>query len=187
MAQTLSASVTLEDFLSLPETTPASEYMDGRIIQKPMPQGKHSRLQDKFVKVINAVVESSRVACAFPELRCTFEQSSVVPDIAVFDWERIPTDKDGEIANVFPLAPDWTIEILSPDQRHTPVIKDITRCLKNGTQMGWLINPEERAVLVFRPEETVEIFDEPEAILPMPAFMEMKPYRVIDLFGLLVL
>ena len=35
---------TLEEFLQLPETKPASEYIDGKIYQKPMPQGKHSTL-----------------------------------------------------------------------------------------------------------------------------------------------
>ena len=37
--------LTLEEFLELSETKPASEYIDGKIYQKPMPQGKHSRLQ----------------------------------------------------------------------------------------------------------------------------------------------
>jgi Uma2 family endonuclease len=48
---------TLEEFLKLPETKPASEYIDGRIIQKPMSQGKHSKLQGRLVTAINAVVE----------------------------------------------------------------------------------------------------------------------------------
>ncbi|NES46655.1 Uma2 family endonuclease, partial [Moorena sp. SIO2C4] len=34
--------VSLEAFIKLPETKPASEYIDGQIVQKPMPQGKHS-------------------------------------------------------------------------------------------------------------------------------------------------
>ncbi|MGB7416047.1 MAG: Uma2 family endonuclease [Thermosynechococcaceae cyanobacterium] len=186
MVQTPVKPITLTDFLSLPETKPASEYVDGRMTQKPMPQGKHSRLQDKLVKVINAAVESEQLACAFPELRCTFDGSSIVPDIAVFTWARIPTDDIGEIANVFP-APDWTIEILSPRQRPTRVTKNILRCLKNDTQMGWLIDPEDRAVFIYRPSQEIEIFDEPEDILPLPSFMGEITFRVADLFGLLFL
>ena len=37
--------MTLEEFLKLPETKPASEYIEGEIIQKPMPKTKHSCLQ----------------------------------------------------------------------------------------------------------------------------------------------
>ena len=45
--------LTLEEFLELPETKPASEYINGRIYQKPMPQGKHSTLQNRLVTEIN--------------------------------------------------------------------------------------------------------------------------------------
>ncbi|MEO0406620.1 MAG: Uma2 family endonuclease [Cyanobacteria bacterium P01_A01_bin.135] len=187
MVQTPAEPITLTTFLTQPETEPASEYVDGAILQKPMPQGKHSRLQDKFVKVINAAAESERVACAFPELRCTFGGSSIVPDIAVFTWARIPTDESGEIANAFPLAPDWTIEILSPEQRLTRVTKNILRCLKHGAQMGWLIDPEDKAIFIYQPKQELEMLDEPEAVLPLPVFMGEMAYRVKDLFGLLQL
>lgn len=77
-------TLTLEEFLKLPETEPASEFVDGRIEQKPMPQGKHSRLQLKFCDVVNAVAEEQQIAMAFPELRCTFGGRSIIPDAAVF-------------------------------------------------------------------------------------------------------
>ncbi|MEL7334460.1 MAG: Uma2 family endonuclease, partial [Cyanobacteria bacterium J06560_2] len=40
MVQTQSRPMTLKAFLALPETEPASDFMNGQIIQKPMPQGK---------------------------------------------------------------------------------------------------------------------------------------------------
>jgi Uma2 family endonuclease len=108
-------SLTLEDFLKLPETEPASEYIDGQIIQKPMPQGEHSVIQTELAPAINLVVKPKHIARAFSELRCTFGGSSIVPDISVFLWGRIPRKENGGIANVFSMAPDWIIEILSPD------------------------------------------------------------------------
>ena len=38
MVQTSLKPITLEDFLKLPETKPASEFIDGQMLQKPMPQ-----------------------------------------------------------------------------------------------------------------------------------------------------
>jgi len=64
-----SESITLEEFLKLPETEPASEYIDGGY-QKPMPKGRHSRLQGKLCAVINQVTEDQQIAYAFPELQC---------------------------------------------------------------------------------------------------------------------
>ena len=84
MSFTTTQPLTLEEFLKLPETKPASEYINGEIIQKPMPKGRHSRLQGKVCNSINQVAEDEKIAYAFPELRCTFGGRSIVPDIAVF-------------------------------------------------------------------------------------------------------
>ena len=187
MVQAQSEMLTLEEFLKLPETKPACEYIDGQVIQKPMPQGKHSRIQGELVPAINGVVKSKKVACAFPELRCTFGGRSTVPDIAVFTWGRIPCDDSGEIANVFPLSPDWTIEILSPDQSHTKVTKNILHCLKYGTHMGWLIDPDEKTVFIYRPKQEIEVFDQPNGVLPVPLFVSELNLTVKDLFAWLLL
>jgi Uma2 family endonuclease len=160
MVQLPTKTLSLEEFLKLPETKPASEYINGQIIQKPMPQGKHSKLQVKLVTAVNEVTKSRKIALAFPELRCTFGGCSIVPDIAVFAWERIPIDENGDVAKVFPVAPDWTIEILSPDQSPTRVIGNILHCLKQGCRMGWLIDPDERSLLIYPPGQQPEIFQE---------------------------
>lgn len=183
----LQPPLTLEAFLKLPETKPASEYIEGHLIQKPMPQGKHSRIQGELVPAINQAVKSQKVAWAFPELRCTFGNRSTVPDIAVVRWERIPIDANGEVANAFALATDWTIEILSPDQSHTKVTKNILHCLKHGAQMGWLIDPDERTIFVYRPKQEIEVFDEPEARLPAPTFADALHLTVASVFAWLVL
>jgi Uma2 family endonuclease len=39
MVQLSPKMITLEEFLELPETKPASEFVDGQILQKPMPKG----------------------------------------------------------------------------------------------------------------------------------------------------
>lgn len=186
MVQTPSKILTLAEFLLLPETKPASEYIDGQIIQKPMPQGKHSAIQGELVPAINDVVKSKRIARAFPELRCTFGGRSTVPDIVVFLWNRIPRDENGEVANTFPAAPDWTIEILSPEQSQTKVTKNILHCLKHGTQMGWLIDPDEQTVFVYRPKQELEVLDGPNQVVPVPSFAKELQLPIKDLFAWLL-
>ena len=113
MLKTPTKSLSLEEFLALPETKPASEYIEKQVIQKPMPQGKHSILQRELSFALTLAFKRERTAQAFPELRCTFGGRSIVPDISVFHRSRIPRDNDGEVANSFNLYPDWAIEILS--------------------------------------------------------------------------
>ncbi len=92
----LSSDHSLTEFLQLPETQPASEYIDAKIYQKPMPQGKHSRIQTRLSTEINQVSEPEQKALALTELRCTFGGRSLVPDIAVFEWSRLVVDEYGE-------------------------------------------------------------------------------------------
>ncbi len=145
--------ITLEEFLKLPETKPASEYIDGEIIHKPMPKGKHSRLQGKLCATVNQVAEEQRIAYAFPELRCSFGDRSIVPDVAIFLWQRIPFTVAGEVPDNFELPPDWTIEILSPEQKANKVIGNILYCLNHGSRLGWFIDPDDLSILVFLPDQ----------------------------------
>ena len=183
MVQIPAKAITLAQFLQLPETEPASEYIDGQIVQKPMPQGKHSAIQGELVSTINRVIRPQQIARAFPELRCTFGDRSTIPDIAVFIHSRIPRDSNGEIANAFSIAPDWTIEILSPDQSQTKVIKNILHCLQHGTQMGWLIDPDEQTVFVYYPKQETDVFDAPEDLISVPSFASALPLTVQGLFS----
>jgi Uma2 family endonuclease len=178
------SKISLEEFLLLPETEPASEYVDGKIYQKDMPQGKHSTLQFEFPSVINRVGKPQKLAYSFPELRCTFGGGSMVPDIAVFEWPRIPLNSLGKIENRFEIAPDWTMEILSPEPSSSRVINKILFCLKNHTKLGWMIDPEEELVIVFKPQQEPEI-KENEDILPVLDVLSDLQMSADDLFGLL--
>ncbi|NEO65695.1 MAG: Uma2 family endonuclease [Moorea sp. SIO4G2] len=175
-------TLTLAEFLELPETKPASEYVNGQIQQKPMPQGKHSILQRELSFALTLALKPERTAQAFPELRCTFGGRSIVPDVAVFRTERIPRDHDGQVANSFNLHPDWTIEILSPKQSQTKVIRNILHCLDNGTNMGWLLDPEESFIFVYSADKSVQLFENLEVVLPVPEFAEAVQLKVGEIF-----
>ena len=149
MTVTVTQPITLEEFLKLPETKPASEYIEGAIVQKPMPKGRHSRLQSKLGAAINHVAEEAIFAYAFPELRCSFGDRSIVPDVAIFLWQRIPFTTTGEVPDNFELPPDWTIEILSPEQKTNKVIGNILYCLNRGSRLGWFVDPDDLSILVF--------------------------------------
>lgn len=174
--------LTLEQFLERPETKPASEYIDGNMIQKPMPQGEHSTLQGDFVSVVNAVLKPEKVGRAYPELRCTFGGRSTIPDVSVFRWDRIPRRADGRVANRFELAPDWTIEILSPEQRQTKVVRNILHCLEHGAEMGWLLERLESWIFVYGADRSVRVFEEADALLPVPGFAGAVELTVGEVF-----
>lgn len=173
---------TLEEFLKLPETKPAQEYVNGKIYQKPMPQGKHSTLQSELVSAINRAGKAKKLAYAFPELRCTFAGRSIVPDIAVFEWQNIPLDANGQIANRFTIAPDWIIEILSPNQPANQIIRKIIFALNNGTKLGYFIDPDDESVMVFQPNSLPDV-KEKQDILPVIDALQDWQLKVEDIFS----
>jgi Uma2 family endonuclease len=170
MVQTPVQSLTLEDFLQQPETKPASEFINGQISQKPMPQGEHSTLQGELVNAINTVAKSTQIAYAFPELRCVFGGNTLVPDVAVFRWSRIPRQPSGRVANRFEIHPDWAIEILSPEQPQTLVLAKLLHCVEHGTELGWLVDPETESILVIFPESRVKLYQGTE---PLPVLLDV--------------
>ncbi|MFN5863447.1 MAG: Uma2 family endonuclease [Pseudanabaena sp.] len=185
MTATAIKPITLEEFLELSETKPASEFIDGQIIQKPMPQGEHSQLQIEICEVVNQIAKPQTLAKAFPELRCVFGGRAIFPDIAVFRWERIPRLESGRIANRFEIYPDWAIEILSPDQCYKQVLAKLLHCAKYGTEIGWLIDVEDENILaVDSDRRVIELKDSDR--LPVLSGIDLE-LTVQDVFGLLSL
>jgi Uma2 family endonuclease len=183
MVSTPTKLLTLEEFLILPETKPASEYVEGTIIYKPMPQGKYSILQLKLAMFINSILMEQSIATAFPELRCTFGGRSIVPDLSIIRQENIPEDEDGEIANVFNLAPSWMIEILSPDQSATKVVTKILHCLQHGTEVGWLIDPAEKSIFVYHSQNQIELVGDLDQELIVPGFASVVKLTGNNIFS----
>lgn len=172
MVQTPTKRLSIGEFLALPETKPASEYINEKVIQKPTPQGKHSLIQRELSFALTLAFKPTKTAQAFPELRCTFGDHSIIPDVSVFRTERIPRDPNGEIANTFTQPPDWTIEILSPKQTQTNVIRNVIHCLNHGSKMGWIIDPAEFLVFIYRAGTSVSVIENSAETLPTPSFAE---------------
>ncbi|MBE9065699.1 Uma2 family endonuclease [Leptolyngbya cf. ectocarpi LEGE 11479] len=185
MVQTRVQSLTLDAFLKLPETQPASEFINNQLVQKPMPQGEHSLLQVALCKAIDGVAESQRIAKAFSELRCVFGGAVVVPDVSVFRWQRIPRKASGRIANRFETYPDWAIEILSPAQAQTKPLEKLLHCIEHGTELGWLLDPEADSVLTISSESRIKLHRNQE-IVPVLSDLELA-LSAQDIFDWLVL
>ncbi|MBD2178022.1 Uma2 family endonuclease [Pseudanabaena sp. FACHB-1998] len=177
--------LSLEAFLALPETQPASEYANGFITPKAMPKGKHSRIQTRFARTIDQVTEEPKIALALTELRCTFAGRSIVADIAVIRWQNLPLDPDGEISNQFSHAPDWIIEILSPDQSPVLVIEKILFCLSQGSEIGWLLDPATKSVMIFQNGSTQIYFATAENPQPLTVLTGLENLQITaqDIFA----
>lgn len=142
----------LETFLQSPEieASPAWEFIRGEAQQKPMPTLFHSRLQRNLVNAINGQTQDYE---AIQELRCLVPPFSPVPDIDVVKRDRLGAE-DGLLFG----APDWLIEILSPDQNILSLQTKILHCLTQGTKLAWLIDIYRQQVWVWNQESLPLIY-----------------------------
>lgn len=76
-------------------------------------------------------------------------------------WEML-TEKERE--GFPPLCPDFVIELRSPSDRLQALKDKMQEYLDNGAQLGWLIDPDERKVYVYRPNVPVECLENPETL-----------------------
>jgi Uma2 family endonuclease len=71
-----------------------------------------------------------------------------------------------------PLCPDFVIELRSRTDRLKPLQQKMQEYLNSGLQLGWLINPQDCQVEIYRPHYAVEVLSNPstlsgESILPV--------------------
>ncbi len=137
----------LDTFLQQPniEASPAWEFINGQIQQKPTPTLFHSRLQRNLVNAINSQTQEYE---AIQELRCIVPPLSPVPDITIVRSDRL-SEEDGP----FQGSPDWLIEIRSPDQSTLDLQNKILHCLSNGTQLAWLVDIQRQQIWVWENQE----------------------------------
>lgn len=176
--------LTLEEFLRLPEEKPALEYFQGRVTQKVSPKGRHSILQYKAAEYVNRDAWPARIAFAFPELRATWGGASLVPDVAVYRWDRIPRDPDGEVADDFVEPPDVAIEILSPGQTIRGMDERCRWFVANGVTAAVAIHPRRRTATVYRPDGKVTTL-RPGDVLDLDDIVPGLRLALDELFGAL--
>ena len=89
-------------------------------------------------------------------------------------WEAVLA---GEPVTYAPVCPDFVVELRSPSDRLRTLQGKMQEYLDNGTRLGWLIDPKQKRVYVYRPDTSMEQIDNPQTISADP----ILPGFVLDL------
>jgi Uma2 family endonuclease len=144
-------TMTLEEFLKLPEEKPYLEYIDGRIEAKVSPQKKQSLITGRLTDRFNRFAEPAGLGLAFPELRCVFAGRAIIPDLDFLLKQNIEVDDQGEPVNDTFCPPDIHVEIISPEQSVQKSHGKLLHSTSHGCPLGVLIHPERKTIDVYRP------------------------------------
>jgi Uma2 family endonuclease len=94
----------------------------------------------------------------FAERRETFADVSWMPKEK---WENLSPSERRKFSRVIP---DFVIELRSPSDYLGDVQEKMTEYIENGVRLGWLIDPIERKVHIYRANGETEILENPEKI-----------------------
>lgn len=81
------------------------------------------------------------------------------PDAAWVKRERLVDFTTEQKQKFLPLCPDFAVELRSPTDSLTLLQDKVREYVENDARLGWLIDPSERRVYVYRPGVEVEQFD----------------------------
>ncbi|MDZ8033750.1 Uma2 family endonuclease [Nostoc sp. DedSLP04] len=63
-----------------------------------------------------------------------------------------------------PLCPDFAVELVSETDDVEDTKAKMTEYLANGLQLGWLINPKEKQVIIYRPNLVPKVLQSPTSL-----------------------
>ncbi len=93
------------------------------------------------------------------------------PDVSWVERSRWDTLTPEQQRKFPPICPDFVLELLSPTDNLKTTQAKMQEYLASGIRLGWLINPQDRQVEIYRPGRSIEVLQAPavlsgESVLP---------------------
>ena len=91
--------------------------------------------------------------------------SLLVPDLSCLPIDRLPPRGD-RVAwrTTVATSPPFVVEIRSPGQTLVSQQEKMDMYVANGVLLGWLVDPIQRRIHVYRPHRQPEVLDDPQAL-----------------------
>jgi Uma2 family endonuclease len=90
------------------------------------------------------------------------------PDAAWVRRARLAALTREQKQKFLPLCPNFVIELRSPTDSLSAVQAKMQEYIENGAQLGWLIDPQEKRVHIYRPQSQPECLENPSMIAGDP-------------------
>lgn len=89
------------------------------------------------------------------------KRSPDVSWIKLSRWQELTQTQQRKFA---PIAPDFVLELLSPNDRLSDIQDKMQEYQECGVKLGWLICPYEKRVEIYRLEQEVEVLTKPQSL-----------------------
>ncbi|MCB1020054.1 MAG: Uma2 family endonuclease [Acidobacteria bacterium] len=161
-SRALPLTVSLEDYLGNPAEYEHSEWVDGRVEPLNVGSKKHGRIQSMASKYFVDYFLANRIGYVSTELHCKLtiggQTRYRLPDLAV-----VVGDEELD-ALYLHRAPDLAIEVRLPEDSLTELLKKAGEYLANGSQLVWIVIPEEESVWAVAPSAALQTYTKDERL-----------------------
>lgn len=132
---------------------------NGELIVMPPTGSRTGQRNANLTRQLTIWVEKDGTGVAFDSSTgFTFPDGAILsPDASWISRERWEALTEGEQEGFAPLCPDFVVELRSRGNALKPLQNKMQGYIRNGAQLGWLIDPLERRVYVYRAAEEVEL------------------------------
>ncbi|TAF04578.1 MAG: Uma2 family endonuclease [Nostocales cyanobacterium] len=150
----LKNKLTIEEFLSLPESDNVYEFVNGEAV----PKYKNEQMSPKFfhgsttgslfILLSKWGKEKGRVVVEWSVKLTRNQQDWIpVPDLTYVSYQRLPIDwlKD----EACPVTPELVVEIISPGQTFGDMIEKASYYLQAGISLVWVVDTISQTITVF--------------------------------------
>ncbi|MGH9840232.1 MAG: Uma2 family endonuclease [Blastocatellia bacterium] len=178
-------SFTDEDFYQMCRQNPDLRIemsKEGDIIIMPPTGGETSKHNFSLIVRLGTWAEKDGTGVGF-ESNALFVLPNGAKRSPDMSWVRLERwDKlSEEDRKSFPrICPDFVVELRSPSDSIKEVKAKMEEYIENGAQLGWLIDPIQKKVYVYRPNSPVEEMDNPASISGNPVLkgfvLDLKKY-----------
>jgi Uma2 family endonuclease len=86
------------------------------------------------------------------------------PDVSWIKMERWNALTPEQRIRFLPLCPDFVIELVSESDDLADTQAKMREYIANGLRLGWLINPKNKQVEIYRPNQEIEILESPTSL-----------------------
>jgi Uma2 family endonuclease len=152
--------ISAEEFARRPDSGCLEELVRGRIeIVSPPPRVRHGQVCSEVVQILGAHAKRNDLGHVLSN------DSGVITerdpdtvrgaDIAFYSYAKAPK---GPLPPVYlGVPPDLIIEVLSPDDRWSKVLKKVAEYLNVGVSVVGVLDPDKETLHVFEPDRPVRV------------------------------
>ncbi len=156
---------TPEDLLHMPNGD-RYELVDGHLVERAM-GARSSLVAANLIQLLGAHAKGNHLGRVFGTdcgYQCFPDQPNRVryPDCSFIARGRLPGDQPPE--GHVPLAPDLVVEVVSPNDLAYDVEQRIEDYLRAGVRLMWVVYPNTRRMVIFRPGGNATRLNETEEV-----------------------